>query len=89
MVELYDSAANVIDMNNDWRSTQEMAIQQTGLAPTDNREAAIVLRAIEQGARGSAADTPTMYLDLVGRLIDVTGGPAPQPAAQPSPLILP
>jgi hypothetical protein len=54
-----------------------------------DREAAIVLRAIEQGARATGADSPTTYLDLVGRLIDVTGSPAPRPAVQPSPLILP
>jgi hypothetical protein len=54
-----------------------------------DRETAIVLRAIEQGARTTGADSPTTYLDLVGRLIDVTGTPAPKPATQPSPLILP
>jgi hypothetical protein len=56
-----------------------------------DREAAIVLRAIEQGARGStgSAATPTRYLDLVARLLDVTGPPAAAPAAQASPLILP
>ena len=54
-----------------------------------DRETAIVLRAIEQGARATGADSPTTYLDLVGRLIDVTGTPAPKPAAPPSPLILP
>jgi hypothetical protein len=57
-----------------------------------DREAAIVLRAIEQGARDSAALSPgsTAYLDRVGRLLQVTGGeqsPAPAPAS--SPLILP
>jgi hypothetical protein len=57
-----------------------------------DREAAIVLRAIEQGARGTTVHTggPTGYLDLVARLLQVTGSaePAPQ-AAPPSPLILP
>jgi hypothetical protein len=55
-----------------------------------DREAAIVLRAIEQGARGigaAAASTPTSYLDLVARLLDVTG--SAEPAAPASPLILP
>ena len=42
MIELYNSSGAVILMNDDWRSTQETTIQQTGLAPTDNREAAIV-----------------------------------------------
>jgi hypothetical protein len=55
-----------------------------------DREAAIVLRAIEQGARGTGAPaTPTSYLDLVARLLDVTGAPEPGPVAPASPLILP
>lgn len=47
-------------MNDNWRSTQENDIQQTGLAPSDDRESAIVttLRsgqytAIIRGANGS------------------------------------
>ena len=55
-------------------------------------ETAIVLRAIEQGARGTRvpSESPTRYLDLVARLLQMTGTqePAPQ-AAGPSPLILP
>ena len=57
-----------------------------------DREAAIVLRAIEQGARGATVPqaAPTRYLDLVARLLDVDRPhPRPQPAAEPSPLILP
>jgi hypothetical protein len=58
-----------------------------------DREAAIVLRAIEQGARGTvtsaAAATPTAYIDLVARLLDVTASAGPAPAPQASPLILP
>jgi hypothetical protein len=56
-----------------------------------DREAAIVLRAIEQGARGSTASdaSPTRYLDLVARLLDMTRSPAPPPADRASPLILP
>lgn len=57
-----------------------------------DREAAIVLRAIEQGARGTTAptDRATTYVDLVARLLDVTGTPGSGPQAPPpSPLILP
>lgn len=56
-----------------------------------DREAAIVLRAIEQGARGSAAaGGQTGYLDLVARLLQVTAPREPAPeAAASSPLILP
>jgi hypothetical protein len=42
-LELHDSSGGVI-VNNDWRSDQEAEIIQTGLAPTDNRESAIVKR---------------------------------------------
>lgn len=43
-----------------------------------DREAAIVLRAIEQGSRSAKApaDGDTAYLDLMGRLLQVTGAPA-------------
>lgn len=57
-----------------------------------DREAAIVLRAIEQGARGATvpADGPTGYLDLVARLLQGTGPEPPAPeTARASPLILP
>jgi hypothetical protein len=55
-------------------------------------EAAIVLRAMEQGARGTTVpmDGPTGYLDLVARLLQVTGTEKPAPEAAPaSQLILP
>jgi hypothetical protein len=57
-----------------------------------DREAAIVLRAIEQGARGAAGPRgdQTGYLDLVNRILQVSGVSAPAPQSAPaSPLILP
>ena len=57
-----------------------------------DREAAIVLRAIEEGARGTNASdgTDTAYLDLMARLLEATGAPAAnRPAARASSLILP
>jgi hypothetical protein len=58
-----------------------------------DREAAIVLRAIERGARGTdapaAASTSTTYLDLVARLLEVNASAEPAPAAPASALILP
>jgi hypothetical protein len=42
-LELHDSNGGII-INNDWRTDQEAEIIQTGLAPTDNRESAIVKR---------------------------------------------
>jgi hypothetical protein len=41
-LELRASDGTVLQTNDSWRSMQEQEIQQTGLAPTDNREAAII-----------------------------------------------
>jgi hypothetical protein len=60
-LELHDSSGSAPLINDNWRSTQEAEIQQTGLAPTDDRESAIVKRlapgnytAIIRGADGSS-----------------------------------
>ena len=42
-LELHDSNGGII-VNDDWRSDQQDEIIQTGLAPSDNRESAIVKR---------------------------------------------
>jgi hypothetical protein len=42
VLELYDSNGSLIFSNDDWRSTQEQQIDATGVAPTDDRESAIV-----------------------------------------------
>ena len=57
-----------------------------------DREAAIVLRAIEQGAREikTPDEGDTAYLDLIARLLQVTDSPqSPRAAAPASTLILP
>jgi hypothetical protein len=41
-LELHNGSGAVIAFNDNWRDTQETEIQATGLAPTDNRESAIV-----------------------------------------------
>jgi hypothetical protein len=41
-LELRASDGHVIAANDSWRATQEQQIQQSGLAPSDNREAAII-----------------------------------------------
>jgi hypothetical protein len=43
-LEIHDSNGNPPLTNDNWRSTQEAEILQTGLAPTDDRESAIVKR---------------------------------------------
>jgi hypothetical protein len=42
LLELRDSNGALIQANNDWRDTQEAALQNTGLAPTNNLESAIL-----------------------------------------------
>jgi hypothetical protein len=58
-LELHDSNGSAPIVNDNWRSSQEAEIQQTGLAPTDDHESAIVKRlpagnytAIIRGADG-------------------------------------
>lgn len=58
LLELHDSHGGTIT-NDNWRSTQEAEIQATGLAPTDDRESAIIVvvpagayTAIIRGATG-------------------------------------
>ena len=41
VLELHDSTG-AVTVNDNWRSSQETEIQQTGLAPSDNRESAII-----------------------------------------------
>lgn len=40
-IELHKSDGSVIAANDDWKETQQAEIQQSGLAPTDDRESAI------------------------------------------------
>lgn len=43
VLELYDGNGELLTLNDNWRDTQEGEITGTGLAPTDNAEAAIVV----------------------------------------------
>jgi hypothetical protein len=59
-----------------------------------DREAAVVLRAIEQGVRDASRASggePTAYLTLVGRLLQAhrAAGPEKPSAPSPSPILLP
>jgi hypothetical protein len=42
MVTLVDSNGNIVQSNNNWKDTQQAAIQATGLAPPNDLEAAIL-----------------------------------------------
>jgi hypothetical protein len=48
-MELYDSEGNLIGGNDDWKQTQQAEIEQTGVAPKEDREAAIIAT-LEPGA---------------------------------------
>lgn len=41
-LDLYDSNGSLVNSNDNWRKTQEAAISASGLAPADDREAAII-----------------------------------------------
>ena len=58
-LEIYDGNGSTIATNNNWRDSQEAALQNTGLAPSDGLEAAILISlapgsytAIVKGADG-------------------------------------
>jgi len=42
-LSLYDANGNVITTDNNWKDSQESEIAATGLAPTDDRESAIIV----------------------------------------------
>ena len=48
-LELHDATGAVIAGNDNWKETQQSEIEQTGIAPTDQRESAIV-RTLNPGA---------------------------------------
>jgi hypothetical protein len=59
VIELHDASGATIAVNDNWRATQQDEIQQTGLAPTDDRESALIASlapgnytAILRGANG-------------------------------------
>lgn len=61
VVTLYDSNANVIAANDNWKDSQQSALESTGLQPPDDLDAAILARlprgnytAIVTGKNGSA-----------------------------------
>ena len=41
-MELYNASGQLIASNNDWKSSQQSAIEATGVAPHDERDAAIL-----------------------------------------------
>ncbi len=61
VLELHDGNGATLVTNDDWKDTQHIAIEATGLAPTDDRESAILMT-LEPGGytaivRGKGATT--------------------------------
>jgi hypothetical protein len=61
---LHDGNGALIASNDDWKTNQELAIQATGLAPSDDHESAILANlspgnytAIVRGENGSTSNT--------------------------------
>jgi hypothetical protein len=68
IVELHDSAGAVIAANDGWKASQQQEIEASGLAPADDREAAII-KILNPGAytavlRGSADATGTGLVEV-------------------------
>ncbi|MBA3273071.1 MAG: hypothetical protein H0T11_04255, partial [Chthoniobacterales bacterium] len=42
MLELHNSSGTIVASNDDWRTTQEQQIRQTGIAPRNDKESAIL-----------------------------------------------
>ena len=82
MLELHDSSGAMVATNDDWRDIQEQEISATGLAPSDNLEAAIVAdlapgsyTAIVTGAAGGTGVGLVEVYDLeptVGKLGNIS-----------------
>ena len=70
-LELHDSAGTIIGSNDNWKDTQQDAIEATGLAPTEDAEAAILATlapgaytVILRGANGTVGDGLVDFYDL-------------------------
>ena len=69
LLELHDSSGATIASNDDWRSNQETQITATGLAPSDNREAALISSPLAPGnytaiVRGKGTDTGVALVEI-------------------------
>jgi hypothetical protein len=61
-LELHDESGNTLTTNDDWKETQQTEIEATGLAPTDDRESAIL-----------STLAPGAYTAIVRGALDTTG----------------
>jgi hypothetical protein len=61
-LELFDLNQNLVQQNDDWRQQQEADISATGMAPTDDRESALLITL-----------QPSSYTAVVGGTNNTTG----------------
>lgn len=78
ILELHDNKGGLIFGNDNWRDSQPSAIQATGLAPSDDREAAIVTDLFSPGVytiivRGANDTTGTALVEAYD--LNQTAGP--------------
>jgi hypothetical protein len=69
MLELHDASGTTIASNDNWRSTQQTQIIATGIAPSDDRESAIVSAPLAPGnytavVRGSGNATGVALVEV-------------------------
>ena len=60
VLQLFDSAGNIIASNDDWKvasdgTSQQAEVEQTGIAPSDDRESALIATVPAGGAQYTAA----------------------------------
>jgi hypothetical protein len=63
LLELHDASGTTLATNDNWKSSQESAINATGLAPSDDRESAVL----------SSPLAPGNYTAVVRGVGDTTG----------------
>ena len=97
-LDLRDGNGNTLVFNNDWRDTQEAAIQATGIPPTNNLESAMVVTlipgsytAVLAGACNitGVALVEVYELGLAGNMTEIppSSPPPPCPPVITSPLV--
>jgi len=69
ILELHDSSGTTLASNDNWRTTQEAAIIQTGIPPSDDRESAIISSPLAPGnytaiVRGSGTATGVALVEI-------------------------
>jgi hypothetical protein len=69
LLELHDASGTTIATNDDWRSSQETEISATGIAPSNDREAALISSPLAPGnytaiVRGKGTDTGVALVEI-------------------------